>query len=770
MVIIVKGGTITKGSNVAQVDNKGMITRVITRSGKDSKNIKKRSSASSRGVKDISIEESIKANVPVTQASSRTTQERIVDPSGKTLSPYEVAVIKQTSGAATDVKTGETVYYSSKKENTAIPKLKNNFNGGTVEKYKAEGNFFERTNTKLAMASDRQEQKGNPYAAFSISAVRSVPATFSALSNPKRTLKSLSYALSNPVKTVKGIGAEIERSPASFSGGIFGDILLFKGLGKLGTFAKESLTPVKTVKFGQGSIVSTETTTGTVDITTQGGVFAAGKKTYVVESLSKAITKPDIENTFLTSQTSQISIKNIGKTGITKETKAASFGTGSTFPTAGGSDAISVFDETTKVMLKKPLFKTSKTVSSLQTTGQGESTIVSISKSSPFTKKPSLTGQKPSDIDVTFIKDAGSINYNGQNVVFKDFFTAGRGKEVFKEFDNKFKINKGKVNPISLEQTSGNNAVLVQETTGVSKQFLSQKETLKGLVQEVKYQESAALGEKISSSSPSATLSKTLAKDRVINLNNKPVVNTQEYDYKTTYKDVVIGKKIISSESTGDLNKVTSLSDSKFSTLSDSIQKRKSSSKSDSIIKEIVIDDTITSQKIKTLPSIKTKSLITNRVITSPSPLIPSRSLTGFLPDFNKKQPSFSNYEVIIGREGNKIRDVFSASSLFEAATLGRKKVSGSAAASFRVLENGRNLDVSEVSKVRSFLGSDYGLSTKISDSFVQKRDKRISSLGEKKDISFRGGSGLTKDSKSFSNALKLVKSGLSLREARLRK
>jgi len=48
MVIIVKGGTVLKGHNVAQVDSKGRILRAITRSGNDSKNAPKSSKSWNR--------------------------------------------------------------------------------------------------------------------------------------------------------------------------------------------------------------------------------------------------------------------------------------------------------------------------------------------------------------------------------------------------------------------------------------------------------------------------------------------------------------------------------------------------------------------------------------------------------------------------------------------------------------------------------------------------------------------------------------------------
>lgn len=99
MVIVVTGGTVTKGRNYVQKDKQGRIVKAVTRSGKTSTTMKSSKSESS--------------NLPKTNTYK--------DETGRTLTPFESAVVEKKSAPMTSAKTGETVYTSVNVERASKP-------------------------------------------------------------------------------------------------------------------------------------------------------------------------------------------------------------------------------------------------------------------------------------------------------------------------------------------------------------------------------------------------------------------------------------------------------------------------------------------------------------------------------------------------------------------------------------------------------------------------------------------------------------------------
>jgi len=117
-----------------------------------------------------------------------------------------------------------------------------------------------------------------------------------------------------------------------------------------------------------------------------------------------------------------------------------------------------------------------------------------------------------------------------------------------------------------------------------------------------------------------------------------------------------------------------------------------------------------------------------------PPPFVPvGPSLTGFK---RPKSAGSNIFDVQVRRRG-KFRTITSTGDLKEAVGAARKEVEETAAASFRILSRG-----SAASETMEGLGLPtdiYRRSKREKNVFVQRREKRISSLGEKFEISFKG-------------------------------
>lgn len=135
--------------------------------------------------------------------------------------------------------------------------------------------------------------------------------------------------------------------------------------------------------------------------------------------------------------------------------------------------------------------------------------------------------------------------------------------------------------------------------------------------------------------------------------------------------------------------------------------------------------------------------------------------------DSRRRQPPITeSYRVTIGREGAKIFKMFTVGSLADALRIGKRGVTGTAAASLKIEPVGRNLKDEEKNLLKRFLGSSFRFSKVDPDVFVQKRSARISSFGEKKQITRKGLLSLKTD-KGSKKAFSLLDKGFPLRKIR---
>lgn len=131
-----------------------------------------------------------------------------------------------------------------------------------------------------------------------------------------------------------------------------------------------------------------------------------------------------------------------------------------------------------------------------------------------------------------------------------------------------------------------------------------------------------------------------------------------------------------------------------------------------------------------------------------------------------------SRFLVVVGKKGNKVFQDLGVGGL-DLVRRARDIVKGGAAASFTAIP----INSRDTGDVRDSLGSSFRRSKKDPFRFVQKREDRISSRGEKGEITELGisanrkrsrqNSNLLSSKKKTSKALKLVESGTPLRQAR---
>jgi len=121
---------------------------------------------------------------------------------------------------------------------------------------------------------------------------------------------------------------------------------------------------------------------------------------------------------------------------------------------------------------------------------------------------------------------------------------------------------------------------------------------------------------------------------------------------------------------------------------------------------------------------------------------LPGVRLRGSEPDRSE-----SLFSVIVGKKGRVVYFEKRDLNLSEAIEFGRSSVESTAAASFRIVPD-EDTDSSYLDEIKSRLGRKFRKAKKEEDVFVQKREFRISSFGEKQDITFKGISSKRKKSK----------------------
>ena len=151
---------------------------------------------------------------------------------------------------------------------------------------------------------------------------------------------------------------------------------------------------------------------------------------------------------------------------------------------------------------------------------------------------------------------------------------------------------------------------------------------------------------------------------------------------------------------------------------------------------QLIDSRSATDSMIKTTPSQR----ITNEFLSSTSRKPPSKTPGIQIPSFEfGKLPKTSGgglFAFEIGKPGNKIRRFVKGSNFEDTVLRSKKIIKGSAAASFKSLTT---LTSSQERNINSLLGSDFRRAKRDPSRFVQKRSKRISSSGEKKDITYKG-------------------------------
>ena len=125
----------------------------------------------------------------------------------------------------------------------------------------------------------------------------------------------------------------------------------------------------------------------------------------------------------------------------------------------------------------------------------------------------------------------------------------------------------------------------------------------------------------------------------------------------------------------------------------------------------------------------------TSRPTMTPEPIkVPPPGIGIFdTPKSEKKKNQSNKYQVQV-REKGIFRTVKVTSSPKEAFIFGKQKVEQSASASFRVKAAGSSENIRA-----SLPGASFYESKKEPGLFIQRREKRISTAGEKREITFKG-------------------------------
>ena len=181
------------------------------------------------------------------------------------------------------------------------------------------------------------------------------------------------------------------------------------------------------------------------------------------------------------------------------------------------------------------------------------------------------------------------------------------------------------------------------------------------------------------------------------------------------------------------------------------------------------ITETIT--ETRTITDLTIKPLTTNTMRFLPQERLKTYKMPELNHNNNKKK---SFFDLIIGTKGTQNYKVISGLTLEQATMKGKNIVFGGAAASMKLKRSGGGkLTIGEEYKVSGMLGGRFQRGKKDQQRFVQKNKYRISSSGEKRDITMKGiaaskaGSSLLKSSKKTRKAHKLLSKGFSLREIR---
>ena len=179
--------------------------------------------------------------------------------------------------------------------------------------------------------------------------------------------------------------------------------------------------------------------------------------------------------------------------------------------------------------------------------------------------------------------------------------------------------------------------------------------------------------------------------------------------------------------------------------------------KTDTAVKIDVLTRTDTRVKIDTL-------MKTNTLKRTKTPRETFKMNTFGFPEnnFGSKKDDDSFFTVVVGKKGNKIYEVKKGVSFERAVSFARTKLINTAAASVKVLRSSGEV-VNPASIKRSF-GSDFIIS-KSGDRIVQRREKRISSFGEKADIRPKNKRTSTKN--NFIKLTNLLSKGVPLRQAK---
>jgi hypothetical protein len=184
----------------------------------------------------------------------------------------------------------------------------------------------------------------------------------------------------------------------------------------------------------------------------------------------------------------------------------------------------------------------------------------------------------------------------------------------------------------------------------------------------------------------------------------------------------------------------------------------------------IVQDQTIIQSVVPMTQTIQ-QSTQQNKVVSSTFQM-PKSFLKLDEEDWDKKKKKKGLFSLIIGTKGTQNYKMLQGLELTQAARLGKKMNLESASASFKITKSGgRELSSKELSMVEREAGSKFTRGKKDSSRFVQKNQFRISSSGEKRDITFKGiqasKTSLLQSSKKTRQAKKMIDDGFKLKEVR---
>lgn len=596
---------------------------------------------------------------------------------------------------------------------------------------KVEG-YTQRLQQESALASSPFEKQGKFALATAISVPMGAYRLVDTIVHPVRTVKGVAYSVTHPFETGAAFKQQIDYNPAGLIGETIGYVgttrLISLGVGKLvskTTKLKVSGTKTETRRISTPDKI--------VDATQQDIQIVAGKKTYSFSGAVVETYKPTAKpNVFL----SKGKVEIIQTQGGTAMIKADTVGLTKVSEGIAASSKLAKTTTTTGSKVKAgQLVIYSKQISEVEKgfiKSKDAAFIFETSKKQPISQAKPLSVQAGKTVEI-LKTEKGGVTYQ----IFKGA-NVGADKSYIESIAAYKKTEIPKIRQIALSRIVGGGAEATETTMTLGVSKTAELTPLTKTVVKTQIATSTAAQLK-----PLSLTAVTLVTD--LKARNIPTTTTTEKTkelVKTKEKTLPVAPSIISREVQEEkaLPEQRYISPSiikeevKTKALTRVISQQKQQQEPRTVTEQItkIIEEPITKQTAAassipiTIPSYPPPLVAIQSSVTRP-PIIPSRP---------KERIASSLFSVMVRRRG-RFESVGIVSDIKQAFAQGIRTVKHTAAASFKIdVIEGQNKVESQAIK---FLPREFRKSKREKGVFVEKRKHRISTPGEKREITFKG-------------------------------